>query len=280
MTAASIPAQALALILRLRIAAGGQSALDAESPRHSLPRREGRPRRQGRELRRPASMPAIRSRAAKAYDAAGADELCFLDITASHEARGILLDVVRAHRRGLLHAAHRRRRRAHGRGYPRAAAGRRRQGVDQHRRGERPGFRRARPPRSSAASASSSPSTPRRCRRAGEPTAGRSSPMAAATPTGLDAVAFAKQVAELGAGEILRHLDGPRRHQGGYDLALTRAIADAVRCRSSPPAASALSTISSTASATAMPARCWPPRSSTSAPIRSREAKGTWRRQG
>jgi len=33
--------------------------------------------------------------AAKAYDAAGADELCFLDITASHEKRGILLDVVR-----------------------------------------------------------------------------------------------------------------------------------------------------------------------------------------
>src|SRR6201991_2820914 len=28
------------------------------------------------------------------YDAAGADELCFLDITASHEARGTLLDVV------------------------------------------------------------------------------------------------------------------------------------------------------------------------------------------
>ena len=29
------------------------------------------------------------------YDAAGADELCFLDITASHENRGILLDVLR-----------------------------------------------------------------------------------------------------------------------------------------------------------------------------------------
>ena len=29
------------------------------------------------------------------YDAAGADELCFLDITASHEKRGIILDVVR-----------------------------------------------------------------------------------------------------------------------------------------------------------------------------------------
>jgi imidazole glycerol-phosphate synthase subunit HisF len=32
--------------------------------------------------------------AALAYDAAGADELCFLDITASHEDRGILLDAV------------------------------------------------------------------------------------------------------------------------------------------------------------------------------------------
>ena len=31
---------------------------------------------------------------AKAYDAAGADELCFLDITASHENRGTILDVV------------------------------------------------------------------------------------------------------------------------------------------------------------------------------------------
>ena len=32
---------------------------------------------------------------AKAYDAAGADELCFLDITATHENRGLILDVVR-----------------------------------------------------------------------------------------------------------------------------------------------------------------------------------------
>jgi len=33
--------------------------------------------------------------AAAAYDAAGADELCFLDITASSDNRGIILDVVR-----------------------------------------------------------------------------------------------------------------------------------------------------------------------------------------
>ncbi len=32
--------------------------------------------------------------AATAYDAAGADELCFLDITATHEDRGILYDIV------------------------------------------------------------------------------------------------------------------------------------------------------------------------------------------
>ncbi len=32
---------------------------------------------------------------AQAYDAAGADELCFLDISASHEGRGTLLDMVR-----------------------------------------------------------------------------------------------------------------------------------------------------------------------------------------
>lgn len=32
---------------------------------------------------------------AEAYDKAGADELCFLDITASHEKRGTLLDVVK-----------------------------------------------------------------------------------------------------------------------------------------------------------------------------------------
>src|SRR5215469_1263210 len=32
--------------------------------------------------------------AAAAYDRAGADDLCFLDITASHEKRGIILDVV------------------------------------------------------------------------------------------------------------------------------------------------------------------------------------------
>ena len=33
--------------------------------------------------------------AARAYDAAGADELCFLDIKATHENRGTLFDLAR-----------------------------------------------------------------------------------------------------------------------------------------------------------------------------------------
>jgi cyclase len=47
-------------------------------------------------------------------------------------------------------------------------------------------------------------------------------------PTGIDAVAFARRVVELGAGEILltsMDRDGTRQ---GYDLDLTRAVADAV----------------------------------------------------
>ena len=40
------------------------------------------------------SMPAIRSNQARIYDAAGADELCFLDITASSDNRDTIFDVV------------------------------------------------------------------------------------------------------------------------------------------------------------------------------------------
>src|SRR5207245_11409582 len=39
--------------------------------------------------------------AAMAYDAQGADELVFLDITASHEARDIMLDIVRRTAEGI-----------------------------------------------------------------------------------------------------------------------------------------------------------------------------------
>ncbi len=47
-------------------------------------------------------------------------------------------------------------------------------------------------------------------------------------PAGLDAVEWARRVVELGAGEILLTSMDADGHQDGYDLKLTRAIADAV----------------------------------------------------
>jgi cyclase len=47
-------------------------------------------------------------------------------------------------------------------------------------------------------------------------------------PTGIDAVAFARQVAALGAGEILLTSMDRDGAKTGYDLTLTRAVADAV----------------------------------------------------
>jgi len=46
--------------------------------------------------------------------------------------------------------------------------------------------------------------------------------------TGLDAVEWAKRVVEIGAGEILLTSMDTDGHKDGYDLALTRAISDAV----------------------------------------------------
>jgi cyclase len=48
-------------------------------------------------------------------------------------------------------------------------------------------------------------------------------------PTGLDAVAYAREVVELGAGEILLTSMDRDGTKAGYDIALTRAVADAVK---------------------------------------------------
>lgn len=47
-------------------------------------------------------------------------------------------------------------------------------------------------------------------------------------PTGIDAVAYAREVVELGAGEILLTSMDRDGTKSGFDIALTRAIADAV----------------------------------------------------
>jgi cyclase len=52
--------------------------------------------------------------------------------------------------------------------------------------------------------------------------------MAAAIPTGIDAVEYAREVVALGAGEILLTSMDRDGTKTGFDLALTRAVADAV----------------------------------------------------
>jgi cyclase len=66
--------------------------------------------------------------------------------------------------------------------------------------------------------------------------------------TGIDAVEFAAKMVERGAGELLVTSMDRDGTKVGYDLELTRAIADAVACRSSHRAASGISTIWSPAS--------------------------------
>ncbi len=82
-------------------------------------------------------------------------------------------------------------------------------------------------PTSWATSASSSPSTPRTSRRKGDADRWEILPWRAANDRHRRDRICAK-VVELGAAKS-SHLHGPRRYESGYDISLTRAIADAVR---------------------------------------------------
>jgi cyclase len=158
-----------------------------------------------------------------AYDAAGADELCFLDITASHENRGTILDVVRrtaeacfmpltvgggvrttddirnlllagADKVSIMTAA------VHNRDFVREAA-------------EKFGSQCV------VVAIDAKKVSPGRWEIFTH--GGRK-------PTGIDAVEYAREVTALGAGEILltsMDRDGTRV---GFDIELTRSIADAV----------------------------------------------------
>ena len=95
-------------------------------------------------------------------------------------------------------------------------------------------------------------------------------------PTGIDAVEFARTVAAKGAGEILLTSMDRDGTKGGYNLALTRAIADAVTI---PVIASGgVGTLDHLVEGvtTAMPLRCLPPRSSISAPSPSPRPRPIW----
>ena len=159
---------------------------------------------------------------ARAYDLAGADELCFLDISASHEGRGTLLEVVRRTAEVCF--------------MPLTVGG---------------GVRSAEDARAlllagadKIAVNSAAVARPELVAEIAQ-RMGRQCVVASVdarktlrgweifthggrTATGIDAVAHAIRLAALGAGELLvTSMDGDGT-QAGYDLELTRTIADAV----------------------------------------------------
>jgi imidazole glycerol-phosphate synthase subunit HisF len=165
--------------------------------------------------------------AAIAYDAAGADELCFLDITASHEDRSIILDVVRRTAEACF--------------MPLTVGGGvrtvtdikalLRSGADKVSINTAAVFRREFVREAAEKFGDQCIVVAIDARKTSPPDetdrweifthGGRKS-------TGLDAVDYAREVVALGAGEILltsMDRDGTRQ---GFDIGLTRAVADAV----------------------------------------------------
>jgi cyclase len=165
--------------------------------------------------------------AAIAYDAAGADELCFLDITATHENRGIMLDVVRRTAEACF--------------MPLTVGGGVRT-IDDIRTLLRSGADKA--SINSAAVARREfvkeaaekfgeqcivvAIDAKRVQRGGGSDRWEIFTHGGRKATGIDALEYAQEVVSLGAGEILltsMDRDGTKQ---GFDIPLTRAIADSV----------------------------------------------------
>ena len=165
--------------------------------------------------------------AAAAYDAAGADELCFLDITASHENRDTIFHIVeRTAERcfmpltvgggvrtiedigRLLNAGA-------DKVSINTAAVKNRQFVKEA--AEKFG-----------AQCIVVAIDAKKVSQAGEENRWEIFTHGGRTPTGIDAVEYAREVVALGAGEILLTSMDRDGTKAGFDLELTRAIADAV----------------------------------------------------
>ncbi|MAU41375.1 MAG: imidazole glycerol phosphate synthase subunit HisF [Kordiimonas sp.] len=160
---------------------------------------------------------------AKVYDAAGADELCFLDITASSDDRSIILDVVRHTAEACF--------------MPLTVGG----GVrteDDVRKLLLAGA-------DKVSVMTAAVKRPELVRELAEKFGSQCIVVAidakstgpgkwevfthgGRTPTGIDAVEYAKQVAAYGAGEILLTSMDRDGTKSGFDIALTRTIADSV----------------------------------------------------
>jgi cyclase len=158
-----------------------------------------------------------------AYDAAGADELCFLDITASYENRDTIYDVVQRTAEACF--------------MPLTVGGGVR-GIEDIRRllgcgADKVSINTAAVARRSFVKEAAEKFGDQCIVVAID--AKRAAPgrweiftHGGRQPTGLDAVAYAQEVVALGAGEILltsMDRDGTKQ---GYDIPLTRAVADAV----------------------------------------------------
>ncbi len=162
--------------------------------------------------------------AARAYDAAGADELCFLDISASHENRDTLIDVVRRTAEQCF--------------MPLTVGGGVRHEVDVRNLllagADKVSFNTA------------AVKDPKIISRAAEKFGSQCIVVAidakrtqagkweifthgGRQPTGIDAVVFAEEMAARGAGEILLTSMDRDGTKSGFDLALTRAVSDRVR---------------------------------------------------
>ncbi len=161
--------------------------------------------------------------AAAAYDEAGADELCFLDITASHENRATIFDVVRRTAERCFMPL------SVGGGVREIADIRKllEAGADKVSINTAAVFDRALVGRAAQKFGSQCIVVAIDARRAGD---GRWEIFThgGRKPTGIDAVAYAGEVAGLGAGEILLTAMDRDGTKSGFDLALTRAVADAV----------------------------------------------------
>jgi imidazole glycerol-phosphate synthase subunit HisF len=165
--------------------------------------------------------------AAIAYDSAGADELCFLDITASHENRGIILDVVQRTAEACF--------------MPLTVGGGVRT-LEDIRTLLRSGADKVSINTAAVADRGFVKQAAekfgdqcivvaidaKKVSGEGETDRWEIFTHGGRKPTGLDAIVYAEEVVSLGAGEILltsMDRDGTKR---GFDIALTRAVADAV----------------------------------------------------
>lgn len=162
--------------------------------------------------------------AAAAYDAAGADELCFLDITASHENRGTLLDIVERTADQCF--------------MPLTVGG----GVRSVQDARALLLAGADKVAVNSAAVARPALIGELAMRFGEQCVVVAVDAKAVGPgkweifthggrkaTGIDAVAYAIEAARLGAGEILLTSMDRDGTKAGYDLALTRMISDAVQ---------------------------------------------------